>query len=105
MQEHISKEQFLQFIDLVKKEDNFINTLHNLNIDIINCEIATDYYLVGNILLNTNFTASGVDLIEWWLYEDVENKEIYEKDGPTYTLNTAEELWNYLVKYKMDYFK
>lgn len=105
MQEHISKEQFLQFIDLVKKEDNFINTLHNLNIDIINCEIATDYYLVGNILLNTNFTASGVDLIEWWLYEDVENKEIYEKDGPTYTLNTAEELWNYLIKYKMDYFK
>ena len=105
MQEHISKEQFLQFINLVKKEDNFINTLHNLNIDIINCEIATDYYLVGNILLNTNFTASGVDLIEWWLYEDVENKEIYEKDGPTYTLNTAEELWNYLIKYKMDYFK
>jgi hypothetical protein len=105
MQEHISKEQFLQFIDLVKKEDNFINTLYNLNIDIINCEIATDYYLVGNILLNTNFTASGVDLIEWWLYEDVENKEIYEKDGPTYTLNTAEELWNYLIKYKMDYFK
>ena len=105
MQEHISKEQFLQFIDLVKKEDNFINTLHNLNIDIINCEIATDYYLMGNILLNTNFTASGVDLIEWWLYEDVENKEIYEKDGPTYTLNTAEELWNYLIKYKMDYFK
>ena len=105
MQEHISKEQFLQFIALVKKEDNFINTLHNLNIDIINCEIATDYYLVGNILLNTNFTASGVDLIEWWLYEDVENKEIYEKDGPTYTLNTAEELWNYLIKYKMDYFK
>ena len=105
MQEHISKEQFLQFIDLVKKEDNFINTLHNLNIDIINCEIATDYYLVGNILLNTNFTASGVDLIEWWLYEDVENKEIYEKDGPTYTLNTAEELWNHLIKYKMDYFK
>ena len=105
MQEHISKEQFLQFIDLVKKEDNFINTLYNLNIDIINCEIATDYYLMGNILLNTNFTASGVDLIEWWLYEDVENKEIYEKDGPTYTLNTAEELWNYLIKYKMDYFK
>lgn len=60
---------------------------------------------MGNILLNTNFTASGVDLIEWWLYEDVENKEIYEKDGPTYTLNTAEELWNYLIKYKMDYFK
>ena len=105
MQEHISKEQFLQFIDLVKKEDNFINTLHNLNIDIINCEIAADYYLVGNILLNTNFTASGVDLIEWWLYEDIENKEIYEKDGPTYTLNTSEELWNYLIKYKMDYFK
>ena len=105
MQQHISKEQFLQFIALVKKEDNFINTLHNLNIDIINCEIATDYYLVGNILLNTNFTASGVDLIEWWLYEDVENKEIYEKDGPTYALNTAEELWNYLIKYKMDYFK
>lgn len=105
MQEHISKEQFLQFIDLVKKEDNFINTLYNLNIDIINCEIATDYYLVGNILLNTNFTASGVDLIEWWLYEDIENKEIYEKDGTTYTLNTAEELWNYLIKYKMDYFK
>lgn len=105
MQEHISKEQFLQFIDLVKKEDNFINTLYKLNIDIIDCEIATDYYLVGNILLNTNFTASGVDLIEWWLYEDVENKEIYEKDGPTYTLNTAEELWNYLIKYKMDYFK
>lgn len=105
MQEHISKEQFLQFIDLVKKEDNFINALYNLNIDIINCEIATDYYLVGNILLNTNFTASGVDLIEWWLYEDIENKEIYEKDGLTYTLNTAEELWNYLIKYKMDYFK
>ena len=105
MQEHISKEQFLQFIDLVKKEDNFINALYNLNIDISNCEIATDYYLVGNILLNTNFTASGVDLIEWWLYEDIENKEIYEKDGPTYTLNTAEELWNYLIKYKMDYFK
>src|SRR5574344_582529 len=105
MQEHISKEQFLQFIDLVKKEDNFINTLYNLNIDIINCEIATDYYLVGNILLNTNFTASGEDLFEWWLYEDIENKEIYEKDGSTYTLNRAEELWNQIIKYKRDFCK
>ena len=96
MQEHISKEQFLQFIALVKKEDNFINTLHNLNIDIINCEIATDYYLVGNILLNTNFTASGVDLIEWWLYEDVEKEWII--DGELVKVETPEQFYDALKK-------
>lgn len=55
MQEHISKEQFLQFIDLVKKEDNFINTLYNLNIDIINCEIATGLLFSGKYIIKYQF--------------------------------------------------
>ena len=38
------------------------------------------------------------DFISWWLYEDVE-KVIWLDDGTRIELNTAEDLYDYLLRY------
>ncbi len=41
------------------------------------------------------------DVIEWWLYEDVEKTVCWDEDGEEVrvSLNRAEDLYDYLVKY------
>jgi len=66
-----------------------------------------------DIFIESNFTESGSDLINWWLFEDVDHSltETVDPDlfnGETkveYDVNDLEDLWNYMIKFKKDYFK
>ena len=66
-----------------------------------------------DIFLESHFTEAGCDLIYWWLYENVD-KIIYEKVDPDlfngeteveYNVENFDDLWNYMIKHKEDYFK
>ena len=77
----------------------------------------TDWYdAVGcmlDIFLDSHFTEDGCNLITWWLWEDVD-KIIYETVDPDlfngeteieYNIESFDNLWNYMIKHKKDYFK
>jgi len=63
-----------------------------------------------DIFLKSHFTEEGCDLINWWLFEDVD-KVIYEKNSQLdffdefkednkIPVETIEQLWNYMNKNK-----
>lgn len=114
----INKECFVKFISKYKEFDTAIERISNsisgkkYSIDLFE----SDWYeAVGDMLdtfLKSHFTEDGIDIITWWLFEDVDHT-IWQQVEPTlfeenteikYHLNTIDDLWNYLVEYKEDYF-
>jgi hypothetical protein len=62
-------------------------------------------YSVGcmlDIFIQSHFTDSGCDLITWWLFESVP-KIIYQDDLKI-SVETLDELWEYMINNKEDYF-
>lgn len=62
--------------------------------------------------IQSYFTEIGQDLIYWWLYESVD-KIIYQKIDSNlfedkkeiqFDVNSIDDLWDYMIKYKEDYF-
>ena len=115
----ISKKEFYNFISSYQK---FSNGLDRFEKAITGKEFTSILFdtdwgnAVGEMLdifLYSHFTEDGVDIITWWLFEDVD-KIIYEKVDPDlfngetevkYDVNTFDNLWNYIKKYEKDYFK
>lgn len=60
-------------------------------------------YIMFDTILTSVLTNEGWDLVTWYLYEDVA-KDIYEKDGKVVELNSIEDLYDYLITHKEDYF-
>lgn len=57
---------------------------------------------VGRMLdafLESHFTEHGIDLITWWLFEDVD-KIIYKDEEIIAELHTVEDLYNYIKNNK-----
>ena len=77
----------------------------------------TDWFeAVGKMLdifLESHFTEDGQDLITWWLFEDVEHiiwqtvdpDLFHGKSEIEYNVEEIWDLWDYMVRYKKDYFK
>lgn len=65
-----------------------------------------------DIFLDSHFTKDGVDWVTYYLFEDVEDKEvtfteqdIFGEKKFEYHLNSIDELWNFLLIDKVRYFK
>ena len=115
----ITKEEFIKFID---QFNSFVQGIERLENAIKGsggyCELfETDWFInVGEMydtFLESHFTESGIDLINWWKFEDVD-KIIYQKvdrdlfNGKSeieYNVNEIDNLWKYMMTYKKDYFK
>ena len=114
----ITEEQFIRFIsqyqffnDAVGRIETALSGRHN------GCNLYdSDWYnsvgLMLDIFLESHFTDDGQDLINWWLFEDVDHI-IYQKVDPDLfngaseiecNVNELEDLWSYMIKYKNDYF-
>lgn len=108
----ITKEEFVKFIqsyiEFQESVDKFDMAITGKNHPSILFE--TKWYdAVGKMLdsfLDSHFTEEGVDLICWWLFEDV-NHIIYSKiDNDLFDsekeveidVNHIEDLYNYLIK-------
>lgn len=115
----ITKEEFIKFIH---EYQSFINGMEKISKVISGSKYGLNLYdcvwydSVGkmcDIFVESNFNEVGCDLIYWWLYEDVDhiitqdvNPDLFNgKTTVEYDVNDIGDLWNYLIKFKKDYFK
>ena len=116
----ITKEEFVKFIkayiEFQENIDKFDMAITGKNHPTILFETKW-FEAVGKMLdsfLDSHFTEEGVDLICWWLFEDVDDKAAYvkqegdmfnEEKEIRYPLDTMDELWDFLQIDIKAYFK
>lgn len=116
----INKENFIKFIESYQEFENGINKLdmaitgRNYPTIVFECGW---YDSVGKMLdafLNGHFTEKGIDWIFYFLFEDTNDKAAYinqegdmfnEEKEIRYSLESADELWDFLLTDKKLYFK
>ena len=91
----MSKEKFVE--TLLKYQDflSVSDQLMDLGIDLSEGPITIAIDTLLDAWIDSITGEAGSDLIYWWLFEDV-TKEIYEDDKVIATLDTAEDLYNYM---------
>ncbi len=116
----ITKEEFIKYISLYQKFDESVERLEKsiTGRNDIYFIFETDWCeAVGKMLdtfLDSHFTDSGIDCINYFLFETVDDKATYvkqegdmfnEEKEIRYPLNTIDELWNFLLTDVKAYFK
>lgn len=71
--------------------------------DIFQTDWCDAVYGIFDSFIHSHFNDCGCDLIEWWLWEDVD-KIITLQDGTEVNVESLDALWEYIVSYKEDYF-
>lgn len=87
-----------KFVETLLKYQNFLDVsdrLMDLGIDLAEGPITEAIDTLLDSWIDSITGEAGSDLIYWWLFEDVE-KKIYEDDKVVATLDTAENLYNYM---------
>jgi hypothetical protein len=116
----IDKKEFINFIESYETFENGINRITETlsggkpyTIDLWGCAWVDAVCKMWDNFMYSHFTEEGYDLINWWKFEDVDHI-ITQKVDPDlfhgrseieYNVNDIEDLWNYLIKFKLDYFK
>ena len=68
----MTREKFKEMIYKIEEYNDFVDELYKLKIDIYNCKY-TDYAgIFFDELMKSEFGEDGLDLVSWWLYEDVD---------------------------------
>ena len=91
----MSKEKF---VEALLKYQNFLDVsdrLVDLGIDLAEGPITIAIDTLLDAWIDSITGEAGSDLIYWWLFEDV-TKEIYEDDKVIATLDTVEDLYDYM---------
>lgn len=91
----MSKEKF---VETLLKYQNFLDVsdrLMDLGIDLAEGPITEAIDTLLDSWIDSITGEAGSDLIYWWLFEDV-TKEIYKDDKVIATLDTAEDLYDYM---------
>ena len=92
----ISKEEFIEIVYSLKEQSDKHKELYKFGIDLINYE--SNYEKCFSVLKKIVFNEKQLDLIDWWLYEDVE-KVLFNKDETVFkNLSTASDLYDYIVE-------
>jgi hypothetical protein len=112
----INKEILVKFIQEYKKFSDYVDKIEEMIFgkhhyvtlwETPFCESVGNMY---DLFIKSYFTEEGQDLINWFIFEDVE-KIIYEPDDDIYSkekreihLDTIDDLWNYMIENKSLYF-
>lgn len=115
----ITKKEFINFIESYETFENGINRIIETlsggkpyTIDLWGCDWVDAVCKMWDNFIYSHFTEEGSDLINWWKFEDIDHI-IWQKtdldlfNGKSkieYNVNELEDLWNYMIKYKKDYF-
>ena len=115
----ITKEQFKSFLKNWNTYDEALDRISNavtgksFGCDLYDSDWNNAVGMMLDIFINSHFTEEGADVINYYLFEDIEDKSIYiNKEGDLfdkateikYPLKTSEDLWNYLLTDKKTYF-
>ena len=108
----MTKEKFKDLMYKMQEINEFEDKLYDMKIDIFDCKLVEYPAVFFDELMRSEFGEDGLDLISWWLYEDVDHK-IYESDdnAPEWfwsdekidrkviaDLNNIDDLYDYLAK-------
>ena len=108
----ITKEVFISFIEDMQEQDDYFSELSKLGIELMFTTPQTLAMSLFDYIMKENFGYEGSELVNWWMYEDVE-KKIYKSDGTEgewfykgetpsrevlADLTNIEDLYDYLVK-------
>jgi len=91
----ISKEDFIKGVSTYKKGVEFLRQLDDFGIDFYESSLNLSADTLFDMWLNQITGESGVDLVYWWLFEDVD-KDIYEDDKIIANLEDIEDLYTYM---------
>ena len=115
----ITKEELKEFIDEYQTFDSAMERVEEAisgrkyGLNLFECDWYESVGKLLDIFLKSHFTDDGVDLITWWLFEDVDHI-IYQKVNPDlfsgetkveYDVNDLDDLWKYMITYEKDYLK
>lgn len=107
----ITKEQFINFVTSFQEFQAAIERFEEAlggkraysNICLFEC----DWYQAVDKMLTEfaviHLTEAGSDLLYWQMFDDVDHI-ITEEDGTTVDVNSLKDLYDYMIKYKEDYF-
>jgi hypothetical protein len=91
----ISKETFLKGIRTYKEGLDFLKRTSDIGLDLYDSPLCSTSDILFDMWLNDITGESGVDLVYWWIFEDVE-KKIYEDDKVVADLVDEDSLYNYM---------
>lgn len=77
----MTREKFKDLIYKMQESNEFYDKLYDLGIDTINCKYLEYAGIFFDELMRSHFGDDGLDLISWWLYEDVDHKIYAAGDG------------------------
>ena len=116
----ISKKEFIDFIEAYEEFEKGIDNLEKFlsgnkqyGINLWESSWVDAVGKMWDNFIYSHFTEEGVDLIDWWKFEDVDHiitqtvtPDLFNKKSEIeYNVNNIEDLWNYLTKFSSDYFK
>lgn len=115
----ITKKEFFKFIESYQTFDNGLERISEAlsgskyGLPLYETDWGDAVGKMFDLFINSHFTEAGADLVFWWMFEDVDHKIwqnvdtdlFHGKSEIEYNVNDIEDLWNYLLKYKKDYFK
>jgi len=108
----MTKERFKDLVYMMLEHNELYDKLYDLGIDTINCKYLETADIIFSELMKTEFGEEGLDLISWWMYEDVDHKIYAAGDGEDRDwffkdekpnrdviadLNDIEDLYDYLT--------
>lgn len=92
----ITLEQFKEYINYKQTANNVVyEALLKLGVDILTLLERQPQHPLEAVV----FTETQLEWIDWWLQEIHQGSTITHPDGNNYTLNTVEDLYDYLVKF------
>ena len=91
----MNKEDFTKGLKSYKNYVDHLDALEELGVDLCEGPISYAIDTIFDLWCDEFLNEEGVDLIYWWLFEDV-TKEIYKDDKVIATLDTVEDLYNYM---------
>lgn len=96
----MTREKFKEMIYNIEEYNDFVDELYKLKIDIYNCKYTEYAGIFFDELMKSEFGEEGLDLVSWWLYEDVDHV-LYEDESESkeaIDLNNIDDLYDYLTK-------
>lgn len=90
---------FEKVITTYREGIDYLESLSDLNVDLFETPICSSHDTIFDEWLNLSFNEKAIDLIYWWLFEDVEKVIINEDESKT-SIETLEELYNFIVENK-----
>ena len=118
----ITKEQLSEFLDRYSKFDKAVIRMgeavsgksYPYSTDLFETDWYTHVSEMYDIFLESHFTDEGIDWINYYFFEDIEDHlvtitisaDLFDKEHEVkYHLNSVDELWDFLMTDKKLYFK